>query len=169
MKSEINHAASVYFPTENQEYKDNHKDRINTEGKYMATKHHDVTHQTGWVGWAVFAAIMMMLAGIFQAIFGLAAILDDNFFVVTQSQLLLFDLTTWGWVHLIAGILLFFASASLMAGGMYGRIIGVILAFLSAVVNIANISAYPIWSVVIITIDVLIIYALIAHGHELAE
>lgn len=136
----------------------------------MATRQHGAAHQTtGWVGWAVFAAVMMMLAGIFQSIFGLAAIFDDNFFVVTANQLLLFDLTTWGWIHLIVGLLVFSAGVSLMSGGMYGRIIGVTLAFLSATVNIANISAYPIWSVVIITINVLVIYALIAHGDELSE
>lgn len=136
----------------------------------MAVRQHDTAdHATGWIGWAVFAAVMMMLAGISQSIFGLAALLDDNFFVVTRDQLLLFDLTSWGWVHLISGGLLFLGGLSVMSGGMYGRIIGVIIAFLSAVASIANISAYPVWSMVVITIDVLVIYALIAHGRELAE
>lgn len=135
----------------------------------MATKKRDAAAQSGWVGWAVFAAVMMMLGGVFQFIFGLAAILEDNFFVVTQNDLLLFDLTAWGWVHLLVGGLLFLAGMSLMAGGMYGRAAGVVLAFVSAVASITSISAYPIWSVIVITIDVLIIYALIAHGDELAE
>jgi hypothetical protein len=124
---------------------------------------------TGWVGWAVFAAFMMMLAGVFQFIFGLTAVVNDQYFVVTRDQLLLFDMTTWGWIHLISGALVFLAGISVLSGGMYGRIIGTILAFLSAVASLASIAAYPIWSIAIITIDVLVIYALTAHGSELKE
>jgi hypothetical protein len=124
-------------------------------------------HQaTGWVGWIYFAGIMMMLAGIFQAIAGLVALFQDEIYYVGVNNLLVFDYTGWGWTHLIIGLVLFFSSLSVMAGGMWGRVLGVFLAGLSAIANFGFLAAYPIWSTIIIVVDVFIIYALIVHGHE---
>jgi len=79
------------------------------------------------------------------------------------------DYTAWGWTHLILGVLLLAAGAAIFSGRVWGRTIGVIAALLSAVVNFAFIAAYPLWSVLIITIDVLVIYALVAHGGEMRQ
>jgi hypothetical protein len=124
---------------------------------------------SGWVGWQFFAAFMMMLAGVFQAIAGLVAIFQNQVLLVTSSHLVLMDYTQWGWVHLIIGAVLFLSSFSLMAGNMWGRFVGITLASLSAIANFAYIDAYPWWSLTIIVLDILIIYAIAVHGGEIKE
>ena len=125
---------------------------------------------TGWVGWLVYAGIMMVLVGSFQAIDGLIALFNDELYVVRPNGLVVnVDYTAWGWVHLLLGVVLIAAGAAVFSGKVWGRTIGVIAAIISAVVNFAFIPAYPVWSLLIITVDVLVIYALIAHGGELRE
>ncbi len=134
----------------------------------MATTRHE-TEVTGWVGWQYFAAFLMMLAGIFQSIAGLVALFKNTVFVVTPSHLVMLDYTQWGWVHLIVGIILFLSSFSLMAGRMWGRILGIVLASISAIANFAFLDAYPWWSLTVIILDILIIYAIAVHGGEVKE
>lgn len=97
---------------------------------------------------------------------GLVAIFKDNYYVVTQNQLLVFDFTTWGWAYLAIGILIFCAGLAVMAGRTWGMVIGTILAVISILSNLAFMSAYPLWSIVAIVIDLLVIYALTMHGSE---
>ena len=130
---------------------------------------HETHRRTGWLGWVYFAGFMMMLAGIFQTIAGLVAILKNGVFVVGSGGLLLFDYSQWGWIHLIIGVLLFFASFSVFAGGAFGRALGLMLAGLSAIANFAFFTAFPLWTIIVISIDVLIIYALLVHGGEARE
>jgi hypothetical protein len=130
---------------------------------------HDRHETTGWVGWVYFAGVMMMLAGIFQIIAGLVAIFKDGVFVVGSGSLLVFDYSQWGWIHVIIGVLLFLASFSVFAGGAFGRVLGSMLAGLSAIANFAFFTAYPLWTIIVITIDILVIYALVVHGGELRE
>jgi hypothetical protein len=119
------------------------------------------------VGWIIFAGIMMVMLGTFQAIEGLVAIFKDSYFVVPRSGLVVsVDYTAWGWVHLLLGILVAGAGLGVMAGQMWARVIGILLALVSAVVNIAFIAANPVWSTILITLDVLVIYALAVHGKE---
>ena len=122
---------------------------------------------TGWVGWVLFAGFMMMVLGGMQAIAGLAAIFKSGFYVVTQSHLLVLDYRQWGWVALILGIIIFFAGLELFRGALWARIIAIILAGLSFLANMAFIDAYPIWSIMIMVVDVLVVYALLVHGGEL--
>ncbi len=124
---------------------------------------------SGWVGWQYFAASLMMLAGVFQAIAGLVALFKDQVFLVTQSNLVLLDYTQWGWVHLCLGFILFLTSLSLFAGNLWGRTVGIIMAALSAIANFAFLDAYPWWSLTVIILDVLIIYAIAVHGGEVQE
>ena len=125
---------------------------------------------TAWVGWLLFAGMMMILVGSFQAIDGLIALFNDDFYVVRPNGLVVnVDYTAWGWTHLLLGILLIAGGAAVFSGRVWGRTLGVIAAMLSAIVNFAFIPAYPFWSLLIITVDVLVIYALIAHGGELRE
>jgi len=124
--------------------------------------------QTAWTGWVVFAAFMMILVGCFQAIEGLVAVFDEGFYRVTENGLVVnVDYTVWGWTHLLLGALLVIAGVGVLAGNIVARIVAIVLAGLSALVNLVFIEAYPIWSVLIITIDVLVIYALVVHGREL--
>lgn len=133
------------------------------------TRHHDSQGMSGWAGWVYFAGIMMMLAGIFQFIAGLVAIYRNEVYVVGANNLLVFDYSQWGWLHLIIGVLLFLASFSVFAGGAFGRALGSMLAGLSAIANFAFFTAYPLWTIIIISIDVMIIYALLVHGGELKD
>lgn len=127
------------------------------------TQNNDVS---GWVGWLYFAGLLMMLAGIFQSIAGLVALLKDEVYVVSSSNLLVLNLTQWGWAHIALGIILILSSLSLMAGQAWGRFLAAFLAAISAVANFAFITVYPIWAIMVIAIDVFIIYAVLVHGGE---
>lgn len=124
---------------------------------------------SGWAGWVAFASFMMMLTGAFGALVGLTAIFRDTFFVITQESLITVDVTSWGWWHLFLGVLVFFAGIAVLSGKVWGRTIGVTLAILSALTNMLFIPYYPVWSLLIIAVDVAVIYALTVHGRELAE
>jgi hypothetical protein len=122
---------------------------------------------TGWVGWIFFAGVMMIMIGIFHACAGLVALFNDEWFVVGKSGLAVsVDYTAWGWVHLIAGVVVALAGFGVMVGQMWARVLGVVLAVVSAIVNIGFLAAYPVWSAILITLDVLVIYALTVHGRE---
>lgn len=112
-------------------------------------------------GWIMFASVMMLLAGMFGVIDGIAALVADEIYVVTEDGIFLFDFTVWGLIHLTVGILAMFAGLSLLTGEAWARFTGVVLAMASALSQLAFISALPLWSVVIIGIDVLVIYALL--------
>jgi len=125
---------------------------------------------TGWTGWVVFASFMMFLVGAFQTIQGLVALFDDGFYIVSERGLVVdVNYNVWGTVHLILGILLLLSGAGVLTGNVAARTVGVILAGLSALANLVFIEAYPIWSILIITVDVLVIYALVVHGRELRD
>ncbi len=124
--------------------------------------------QTGWGGWLVFASFMLFLVGAFQVVQGLVAVFDDGYYVVRESGLVIdVDYTVWGIVHLVIGALLILCGAGILTGNVVARAVGVVLAGLSALANLAFIGAYPVWSLLVITVDVLVIYALTVHGDEL--
>ena len=126
--------------------------------------------QTGWVGWSAFAAVMMIILGVFHVIDGLTALFNDEYFVVGKNGLVLeLDYTAWGWAHLLIGALLVMAAVSLLSGRTFGMIMGVAAAVVSAIVNLGFLAAYPVWSTVMIAVDVIVIYAIVVHGRELAE
>jgi hypothetical protein len=122
---------------------------------------------TGWVGWVVFAAMMMIMVGTFQVIAGLTALFNSGYYLVGEENLLVnVDFTGWGWAHIILGAVAVGAAFGLLAGQMWARIVGIAMALVSAVVNLAFIEAYPLWSIIVITLDVLVIYAIAMHGKE---
>ena len=124
--------------------------------------------ETGWVGWIMFAATMMLMLGIFHAIQGLVALFRDEYYLVGKNGLTVHvDYTTWGWVHLILGIVVAGAGAALFVGQMWARIVGVLVALLSSVINLAFLASYPIWSMMMIAVDILVIWALTVHGREM--
>jgi hypothetical protein len=125
------------------------------------------TEPTAWAGWVVFAGVMLIMLGTFQIIQGLVALFDDGFYLVNSNGLVVdVDYNTWGWVHTGIGLIAVLAGLGLLAGNMAARIVGVAVAFLSAIVNLAFLSAYPVWSTIMITVDVIVIYAIIVHGRE---
>lgn len=124
---------------------------------------------TGWVGWVIFAGVIMVVLGIFQLIAGLVAVFNSGYYVVGEGGLLVVgDYTTWGWVHFGLGVLLFLAGFGVMAGQTWARVVGVVLAVLSAIVAIGFLAAFPLWSAVLIALAVIVIYALAVHGREVA-
>jgi hypothetical protein len=128
------------------------------------------TEMTGWVGWIAFAGTMMVLLGAFHVMQGFVALFKDEYFLVGKSGLVVnVDYTAWGWVHILAGLVIALAGVAIFSGRIWARTIGVMLAMLSAVVNIAFLSAYPIWSTIMIAVDLLVIWALTVHGSELKQ
>ena len=121
------------------------------------------------VGFILFAAIMMIMAGVFQAISGLVAIFENEFYVATRNYLFQFDATTWGWIHLLVGLIVAFAGWGLLSGRTWARAVAITVALLSAITNFLFVPYYPFWSLLLITLDVLVIWALAAHGGDLRE
>lgn len=120
---------------------------------------------SGWaIGFISFAAIMMILTGVFQALAGLVAIFENEFYVVTANYLFRFDATTWGWIHLLLGVVILAAGLGVLSGQTWARVVGITLAILSAMANFLFIPYYPFWSLLIIALDVLVIWALAGHG-----
>lgn len=122
---------------------------------------------TGWVGWVTFAGIMLVIGGVFSATYGLIAVLNDDWAVWGNRGTVYLDLTQWGWVHLIVGVVVVLAGVGVMSGNIFARTIGVIVAGSSMVLNFVALPIYPVWSILMITVDVLVIWALIVHGREL--
>jgi hypothetical protein len=123
---------------------------------------------SAWVGWVYFAGLMMILLGSFQVIQGLVALFNSQFYVVRPTGLVLsVDYSAWGWWHLIIGVVMLLAGLGVLAGNTAARVIGIILAIVSAIAQVAFLAAYPIWGAIVITIDVIVIYALAVHGREL--
>lgn len=135
----------------------------------MSVAQHGMQHQTGWVGWIYFAGAMLILGGFFQAVAGLVALFKHTVYIATSSSLVLLNFTQWGWVNLIVGVFLVLAGMAIFSGRLWGRVVGVIAAVLSALTNFAFFQAYPLWSLVVIVVDVLVIYAITVHGRELEE
>jgi hypothetical protein len=121
------------------------------------------------MGLIMFAGIMMILAGMFQAIQGIVALVNDTFYVAGQKWVFSFNITTWGWIHLLAGVLLVVAGYFLFQGAVWARVVGVAVAVISAVLSFMSLPYYPIWSILIITLDVFIIWALTVHGRDIAN
>jgi hypothetical protein len=122
------------------------------------------------VGWVFFAATMMILAGFYQAIVGFVALFDDGYFAVTEGGLVTnVDYTTWGWIHLTFGLVAILSGFGVMFGQVWARVVGVAMAMVSVLANVAFLAAHPIWCVTIIVIDVIAIYALIVHGSEVED
>jgi hypothetical protein len=117
----------------------------------------------GWtVGLVVFAGVIMMMVGVFHALAGLAAIIDDQYFVVGPNYAYELDTTAWGWLHLIFGIIVAAAGWGVFNGATWARVVGITLAVISAIGNFFFIPYQPVWAILIIALDILIIAALTA-------
>jgi hypothetical protein len=134
----------------------------------MASTQHDrqgPDEVSGWaVGGIVFAASMLTLIGVFQAIAGLVAIFNDDFFVQVRHYTFHLDVTAWGFIHLILGILMLVVGFGLFSRRTWAGVTAIMLAMLSALANFFFIPYYPIWSLVIIGLDIWVIWALTRPG-----
>ncbi|HEY4161142.1 MAG TPA: hypothetical protein VGM08_03710 [Candidatus Saccharimonadales bacterium] len=137
---------------------------------YEADERH--ANASSWTGWVDFGGVVMILSGIFQAIAGLVGIFRDTFYVITNNSnqlLVVNNIHTWGWINLIVGVIVILAGISLFSGSTWARVVAVIFAGGAAIVNLVNMPLYPLWSIICLTLSVVVIYAVIAHGRELRE
>jgi len=123
------------------------------------------TYEESGPGWLLFAGIMIVIVGVLNVIYGIAAVGNSAFFVNDQKYILS-NLNTWGWVTLIIGVLQLLAGFSLWSGNLYGRVMAIFFTSLSALAALLSIPAYPFWSLAIFAIDILIIYGLAAYGGQ---
>lgn len=127
----------------------------------MANHSGSIHANSGWVlGFASFAAIVMAISGVFQFFEGLAAIIAKDYFVVGSKYAFYLSTTTWGWINLIVGAVVTMAAFYIFSNRSWGRIVGIVLASLSAVGNFFYIPYAPLWSILIIALDIAVIFAL---------
>ena len=134
-------------------------------GEERSTPRSSATYPVEGSGWVLFAGIMIMMVGVLNIIWGIAAI-DRSSFFVQDSQFIFSDLRTWGWIILVLGGLQLAAAFSIWSGGGYGRWFGIASATCNAIAALLSIPAYPFWSLAIFAIDVLVIYGLAAYGGD---
>ena len=120
-------------------------------------------------GWIAFAGIMMIISGSLNALYGLIAVVNDEWVVWTNSASLYLDISQWGAVHLVLGLVVLLSGIGVFSGNILARTVGVIVVSLSLIANFLFVPAYPLWTLVVITVDLLVIWALTAHGKEMRE
>ncbi|WP_246576429.1 DUF7144 family membrane protein [Actinospica durhamensis] len=113
-------------------------------------------------GWTVFAAVLMFFGGVMAVLQGITAIAKDNLIVVTHNYAYTFNVTSWGWIHLILGALIAVAGLALFTGATWARFVGIAVAGLGMIANFLWLPYYPFWAILLIFIDVAVIWALCA-------
>lgn len=117
--------------------------------------------QSSWAeGIGIFAGAALLTVGIFQFLEGIAAAAKDDVFVRTPNYVFEFDLTTWGWVHIIVGIVVAVVGGCILAGQGWAMVAGIIVAVVSALMNFVWMPYYPFWAILIIAFDIAVIWAL---------
>jgi len=115
-------------------------------------------------GWQAFAGIVLFLNGIFGFLYGLAAVLNDDVVTVGGgSGVTVWDFTAWGWIHMIVGVLMAGASIGLFMMKGWARFAAIVFCMLNVLIQFGTISAFPLWSLLVIALDVVIIYQLTAN------
>ena len=132
--------------------------------------HARVRTRTGWTGWILFAALLLMMNGCIQAIEGLMALVNEDYFAVRTADLPVhLSYGVWGWAHLLLGVALFACGIGIMSGRLVARVVGVLLAGVNAFVALLFLDAAPGWGIIVIFVDVMVMYALTVHGGELRD
>jgi hypothetical protein len=123
----------------------------------------------GWVvGLSLFAGVMMILAGVLNAMEGVVALARNEVYAATPRYIFAFDLTTWGSIHIILGIIVLAAGVGVLTGQLWGRVVGITIAVLTILANFAFIPYYPVWSLLIIALSVFVIWALCIYNRDAA-
>ncbi len=117
-------------------------------------------------GWAVFAAVMLLILGGLDALYGLAAILNNEIVIVGGHGVIVADITTWGWVTLILGLVMLGTGAGLLAGNSVARWAAVFIVAVGAILQLPWFPAAPLWSILVIALSVIVIYQLTAHWED---
>jgi hypothetical protein len=145
-------------------------DRMSTQSSYAterAGRPGSAPPMTGWIGVVVFGGIMLFILGLFHLFEGLVALADDNFYRARAAELALnMSYQAWGWLHVVIGVAAIAAATGIFLGMLWARLIGVVIAMLSAFSSMLFIESLPFWAAILIAMDVLVIYALLVHGRE---
>ena len=129
----------------------------------------DYEGRTGWTGWITFAGVMMIIAGFLNLFYGIIAAVNDEWVVWTNRGDVYLDISEWGWVHIILGAIVLLSGIGVFSGNILARTVGVVVASISLIANFFFIPVYPIWAITVIVLDMLVIWALTAHGREMRE
>jgi hypothetical protein len=122
---------------------------------------YESSSRSAWAGGvSVFAGTVLLTVGLFQFFEGLSAVLSDNLYVNTRNYVFQFDITTWGWIHLVLGAIAVAVGLSILMGQAWAFLFGIVIASLSALTNFMFIPWYPVWAVIIIAFDIAVIWAL---------
>ncbi|MEO6090277.1 MAG: hypothetical protein ABIQ18_44955 [Umezawaea sp.] len=122
-----------------------------------------------WTGWIGFAGVMMLIIGSFNVIEGVVALVDNEYYLVTPENVLVFDLTGWGWVHLVVGVLVAMAGVGLWTGAAWARVVAVVFVSVNALLQLGFVGVQPIWSTIVIALCVVVMWAVVVHGSEVAR
>ena len=122
-----------------------------------------------WTGWVMFGGIVMIIAGAFDALLGLTAILlpSNEYLFLTDEAVILLDAAGWGWWHLIIGAAIVLVGIFVLRGATWARMVGVVLVSINAISQMGLLAVQPLWSLIMILLDIIVIYALIVHGREM--
>jgi hypothetical protein len=127
-----------------------------------------MTRSSSWTGWIVFAGWLMIIIGTLDFFQGLIAVIRDNYYVLTPNQIIIFDLTTWGWITLIWGIVVGLAGLGLLSGAGWARWVTIIVGSLNFIVQLGFVgsSQYPLWALTVLALTAVVLYALIVRWDE---
>jgi hypothetical protein len=140
------------------------------EGAFEGTTPRSTTEVSPWaVSFLILAAALMVIGGIFHFIEGQAAVINDDFFVVVRGYAFDMDVSTWGWIHMVGGVIVTLAGIALLSGALWARIVAILVVMASAMINFLTVPYYPVWALIMLVIDGGILWALIAHGRDLSE
>jgi multisubunit Na+/H+ antiporter MnhF subunit len=125
--------------------------------------------EQNWTGWVMFGGIVMIIAGAFDALLGLTAILlpSNEYLFLTDEAVILLDAAGWGWWHLIIGAAMVLVGIFVLRGATWARMVGVVLVSINAISQMGLLGVQPLWSLIMILLDIIVIYALIVHGREM--
>lgn len=132
-------------------------------GRDLQQSYGSYADHTAWEGWMAFAGTIIALAGVMNVIHGIAAIGDSKVFV-KDAKIVVSSIHTWGWIVLILGVMQLFAAGGIFAKNQLARWFGVVVVFANAIAQLMFVGAYPIWSLTIFGLDLLVLYGLVAHG-----
>jgi len=117
---------------------------------------------SGWTGWIVFAGVMMIVVGSINVMQGIFALIWDDRVAVTRNNLYVVDLTGWGWTVLLSGVVLFLVGLGLLGGQTWARVTGIIIVGLHALTQVMWLGAYPVWGMLMLALDTIVLFALTA-------
>ena len=121
------------------------------------------------VGTTATAGLLLVLVGFFHIAQGIVDLSNNDFYAVTQNWVFRFSVTTWGWLHLLGGIVVLLAGIGLYTGSILARTVAVIVAMISIILSFLWLPYYPWWSVLIIAFDFVVIWALTFHGRDIVS